>query len=108
MQTSTNDSVAKFQSRRLETWRIIRPWVLVAPTAFVVFPVLFEFPNLFDELGRLILIYGSFLVTGVSIGRMALTVSKLYRCPACDSVPRGRNGVLVDPDECPKCGARLK
>jgi hypothetical protein len=108
MQLAANDSVSEFQLRRRETWRIIRPWVFVTPTAFVAFAVVFEFPNLFDELGRLILIYGSFLVTGVSIGRIALTVSKLYRCPACDSVPRGRDGVLLDPDECPKCGARLK
>lgn len=35
-----------------------------------------------------------------------------YRCPACNSIMRGQDkypfGVVLDPDNCPKCGARLK
>jgi hypothetical protein len=110
MQLAANDSISEFQSRRRETWRIVRPWVLVTAAGFVVIFVVFEFPNLFDELWRLNLIFGSFLVFLASIARISLTVNKLYRCPACSTVPmgRGHDGVLLDPDACPKCGARLK
>ena len=108
MNLGANDTVLEFQTRRRKTWRIIRPWVLVTAGGFVLFAVGFHFPNRLGELTTLILIFGSFLVLLLSIGRSALTVSKLYRCPACNSVPKNRGGVLLDPDDCPNCGARLK
>jgi hypothetical protein len=110
MLLAANEVVSAFQSRRRETWRIIRPWVFLTAAGFVVFFVVFEFPGLFDELWKLNLIFGSFLVLLLSIARISLTVNKLYRCPACNTVPmgRGHDGVLLDPDVCPKCGARLK
>ena len=108
MTLAAHDTVLEFQTRRSETWRIIRPWIFVAAGGFVLFAVGFNFPNRLGELTTLILIFGSFLVLLLSIGRSALTVSKLYRCPACNSVPRNRGGVLLDPDDCPNCDARLK
>jgi len=103
-----DDTVLEFQRRRLETWRIICPWVIVALATFVTLAVMFTFGSLFAELWTLILFFGGFLVLLASIGRISLTVSKLYRCPACGSVPRCRNGVLLDPYDCPSCGARLQ
>jgi hypothetical protein len=103
-----NDSVAEFQTRRRQTWRIIRPWVPVTAAGFVLFAIGFHAVNPFGDLTSLIMIFGSFPVLFLSIGRIALTVSKLYRCPACGSVPRNRGGVLLDPDDCPNCGVRLK
>ena len=35
-----------------------------------------------------------------------------YRCPSCQEIVRGHDryyfGVLIDPEKCPNCGARLK
>ncbi len=35
-----------------------------------------------------------------------------YRCPSCQEIVRGHDryyfGVLLDPEKCPHCGARLK
>jgi hypothetical protein len=110
MLLAANDVAAEFQARRRKTWRLIRPWVFVTATGFVVFFLVFEFTRVFDQLWTMNLIFGSFLVLLLSIARIALMVNKLYRCPACNNVPmgRGRNGVLLDPDACPKCEARLK
>jgi hypothetical protein len=107
MRLASNDSVSEFQSRRLETWRIIRPWIFVTAAAFFVFAVVVEFYDRFPELWRLNLIFGGFLVAAVSIIRINLTINKLYRCPACNSVPMGRKGVFVNPDTCPQCWTRL-
>jgi hypothetical protein len=108
MGSAANDSVSEFQARRSETWRIIRPWTFVTAAGFLLFAVGFNLANRLDELTMLILIFGCFPVLFLSIGRIALTVSRLYRCPACDGVPKNRGKVLVDPDDCPNCGARLK
>ena len=103
----SDDTVLEFQTRRRETWRIIRPWVVVTIATFIAIAVLFTFNSLFDELWTLILFFGGFLVLLASIGRISLTVSELYRCPACGSMPRSRDGMLLDPHDCPSCGARL-
>lgn len=108
MMLGANDTVLEFQTRRRETWRIIRPWVLVAAATFIAVALLFTFDSLFDELWKLNVFFGGFLVLLASIARISLTVSRLYRCPACASVPRNRGGVLLDPDDCPDCGARLQ
>ena len=93
--------VVHFQRRRSETWRIIRRWVVVTVATFPAMAALFMFSSLFDELQKLIVFFGGFLVLLASIARISLTVSKRYRCPACGSVPRGRDGVLLDPQDCP-------
>jgi len=82
MPLASNDFVSEFQSRRLETWRIIRPWVLVTVAAFLVFAGVVEFYDRFPKLWQLNVIFGGFLVAAVSIIRINLAVSKLYRCPA--------------------------
>ena len=111
MQLAVKDSGSAFQSRRRETWRIIRPWVTVTAAGFLFLFGVFEFPDLFEEPWRRDLVFGAgFLVLLISVGRISLTLNKLYRCPACGSMPmaKGHDGVLLDPDTCPDCGATLK
>lgn len=107
-QMSQDEIVSEFQRRRQETWRIIRPWVVVAVTVLIAIAGLFATDSLFDELWKLIVLYGGFMVLLVAVARSALVVSKLYRCPACDASPRNRGQVLLDPDACPDCGVRLR
>lgn len=35
-------------------------------------------------------------------------MDKLYRCPACGEVPRGKQGLIYLPKECVKCGVSLR
>lgn len=105
---SPNNLTSEFRSRRRATSRVIRPWVFVAATAIAGLLVALEFGHLLEEVWRLYLIYGSFLVVVVAFIRINLAVSRLYRCPACDRVPIGSDGVILNPDACPRCGARLK
>ena len=61
------------------------------------------------ELWELNLVFGTFAVLFISIGRISFAVNKYYRCPACDKVPMIVNsGVLADPKVCPHCDAQLK
>jgi len=102
-----NETIAEFQTRRRQTWSIIRPWTFVTVGGFVLFGVTFTFADRLDD--RLMnLFIGTFLVLFLSIGRISFTVARLYRCPACDTVPKDRGKVLIDPEECANCGARLK
>lgn len=107
-QMSQDEIVSEFQRRRQETWRIIRPWVVVAVTVLIAIAGLFATDSLFDELWKLIVLYGGFMVLLVAVARSALVVSKLYRSPACDASPRNRGQVLLDPDACPAYGVRLR
>lgn len=75
---------------------------------FAVFILLFYVPSPFGPLGTLNLLFGSFIAAGVSIIRITFVVRRLYRCPVCDGIPRNRGSVLLDPETCPDCGARLK
>jgi hypothetical protein len=58
-------------------------WLQAA--AFLALFVVFEPPNLFQDLWKLNVIFGSFLILVISIGRISLTVNRLYRCPACST-----------------------
>jgi hypothetical protein len=102
-----NETIAEFQNRRRQTWSIIRPWTFVTVGGFVLYAVAFTFAERLDD--RLMTLFlGTFLVLFVSIGRISFTVTRLYRCPACDTVPKDRGKVLIDPTDCTICGARLK
>jgi len=48
----------------------------------------------------------AFALTIVSV----VTTSFVYACPRCGERPwaPGRRGMLMNPDECPSCGARFK
>jgi DNA-directed RNA polymerase subunit RPC12/RpoP len=107
----THDSIVfLFQARRKETWRIIRPWVLVLVPAFAIPFLMFGFGHKrLEALWELNLFFGDFLVLLITMGRISFAVAKHYRCPACDRMPSVLNrGVPVDPIVCPNCGVRLK
>jgi hypothetical protein len=76
--SDSNETALEFQRRRHETWCIIRPWVVVTAAAFIAIGLAFNFLGLFDELGKLTLVFSGFVVLLASIGRIALTVSKRY------------------------------
>lgn len=49
----------------------------------------------------------------LSIAALVVLVLVVYRCPICNKVPMdyasdGEKGVVLNPDDCPSCGARLK
>jgi DNA-directed RNA polymerase subunit RPC12/RpoP len=72
-----------------------------------VIPFLFEI----SELWTLNLVFGGFIVAAVGIIRISIVVNREYRCPACNRTVidyRAENGVPLDPEECPRCGIRLK
>lgn len=35
-------------------------------------------------------------------------MDKLYRCPACNAVPRGKEGLIYLPKRCVACGVELR
>jgi hypothetical protein len=35
-------------------------------------------------------------------------MDKLYRCPACNKVPRGKEGLIYLPKSCAACGVELR
>lgn len=35
-------------------------------------------------------------------------MDKLYRCPACGEVPRGKQGLIYLPKQCVQCGVELR
>ena len=97
----------EFQKRRETTWRLEKPWIVAMLIgwlgAFMSFGV-----NAFSEPVRTHLFLLSFVVLIVTIVRINMILSRHYRCPACGKMPIGGDGVLLDPVECPKCGAALK
>jgi ribosomal protein S27AE len=43
--------------------------------------------------------------------RINFILMKYHRCPACGRMPIAggmRGGVMLDPEQCPKCGALLR
>lgn len=50
-----------------------------------------------------------FLVASfVTLGALFAFAIVVVRCPACGEMPEDDEGLLLDPDECASCGARLK
>ena len=106
------DTVRTFQKLRHQTRLRTRVWVRIAIGGAVVFATPFVAPFLIPkglpELFYLSLIFGSFSAVVVAIICINLIVIRDYRCPECDGRLRARQGVLIDPEFCPDCGARLK
>jgi predicted RNA-binding Zn-ribbon protein involved in translation (DUF1610 family) len=109
-QDKDQDISKEFQKRRKTTWCQEKPWVLLMLIGwlgiFIVFNAKGLPPNVVAGLFFL-----SFLILVVTIIRINFIMMRKYRCPACGKIPivHGmRGGVLVDPEECPNCGASLK
>jgi hypothetical protein len=94
-QGSQDEIVLEFQRRRHETWRIVRPWVIVAIPAFMAIAALFATDGLFDELWKLVVFCGCFALLVIAIARSTLVVSKILRCPACGASPKNSRDVVV-------------
>lgn len=99
-----HDSSKEFQQRRATTWRIAKPWLSVLLLGwlgiFIIIPM---------ERTDLWLL--CFVIIAVVTIRINFILMKYYHCPACGRMPIAggmRGGVMLDPEECPKCGALLR
>lgn len=108
MPLTSEEVIAQFQARRSQTSRMVGPWILSAAVGFLTVAIALGRPSAFSEVWRLNLVFGGFLAGAVSIIGINITVSRHYRCPECGKVPIGRNGIILDPDACPTCGAVLR
>jgi hypothetical protein len=103
--TQSPSTVVEFQKRRLATWRAVRVWFAVV--------VLSSF-GLWLSKGsekeissvQFSVALACFVMAGASFIVIIQKVRRLYRCPACDSIP-GTDGVAINPSTCPTCGAKL-
>jgi len=107
------DTAAEFQRRRALTWRKVRPWFLLTAVAFpgVILAVIIASHANVDP--GLLVVIGSvgMLPAGTGIIAINMLPSRYYLCPACGRIPYSggnRGGVMIDPDQCPHCGAALK
>ena len=111
MNTPYDSPAREFQRRRNKTWCLTRPWLFVMAAGVAVFAIPLLFPSKLSELWTLNLVFGGFIVIGIAIIRISIVVNREYRCPACNRTVidyRADNGVPLDPEECPRCGIRLK
>jgi glycerol uptake facilitator-like aquaporin len=103
-------TVIAFQSRRLRTWRAIRPWLFVFAVGVIGEAVVFfvERNHVKSQIGPLYLSakYSfsaqdmsvetftfsliSFVLMGAAIIAISIYVQRYYRCPRCNAVPMGR------------------
>jgi hypothetical protein len=96
------DTVAEFQSRRMETWRRVRLSLAVMAVGFVY--LLFGCAGADSNLCIV-----AFAAVAVAIGHAAFTWKRYYRCPACEEPVRDSEGsVPLNPKTCFNCGAKLK
>ena len=100
------DSITRFQDRRAEAWRRSSRWALGIVPAFVAIPLLGTLqasaPILFWSIVA--------PLTGLmffSAYRIVTTVNRLYRCPTCEKLVTEKDGIALNPNSCPHCGATL-
>lgn len=103
-----SDVVTKFQERRRKLFR------------YAVYPIVgtaigFTAAYLFAESDGNWMSWAGFgfAAAVASIAVLVGLVLVIYRCPACNRVPMdyapdGEKGVVLNPDYCPNCMARLK
>jgi len=100
------NTIAEFQARRRKVWRMAGPWILIGTVGSSLAIFYGEDPSAsLSQRAPTLLLAGAFFAC-IIVG--ATIVNRLYRCPACGSVPRTRDGILFGPSECSSCGARLK
>jgi len=106
---SDADQVAiQFQERRAQTGRRLRPWFAMAAVGFGSVALVFFTPFPSSEYWRFWLLFGGFLAGAMSFVAINLVIQARYRCPACGGTVSDDRGVLLNPDTCPRCGARLR
>jgi hypothetical protein len=115
-----SDVIAEFQRRRIQTWKAVRWWLLLAVIAGVAFALSPQGSTLELTQGQFTFLLICFVVIAVSIIVAIRAVYAYYRCPICNIVPMRqmgagggggfsyRTGVDLNPSICPKCGAQLR
>jgi hypothetical protein len=115
-----NDASEEFGRRRRQTWRAARWWLAVGVVGFL--GSWFSFGGAGGAAGqaRFTVFLLGFIAFGTAIIFMTRAVTRYYRCPVCNEIPKTgsfragaggfsyRSGVDLNPSECPGCGARLK
>ncbi|MGH8673991.1 MAG: hypothetical protein ACREVG_06750 [Burkholderiales bacterium] len=119
MMTTGPDVSAEFQRRRLQTWKSIRWWLLLALIAGIAFARGPLGSDLEMTQGQFTFMLVSFSVVCIAMIAAIRIVAANYRCPNCNSMPMRsmsgggggisyRTGVDLNPSTCPKCGAQLQ
>jgi predicted RNA-binding Zn-ribbon protein involved in translation (DUF1610 family) len=104
------DVSGEFQKRRQTTRRLEMPWIGLMMLGWLGAYVAFFVESLPAYTSTSLFVL-SIVILGVSIVRMNFIAMKHYRCPACGRMPivNGmQGGLLIDPEECPNCGASFR
>lgn len=102
------DTVAEFQRRRKLATKRASPFLASTALCMIGIVVLYNV-DLFSSEHRVTLYF--LLGAGVFVSWMLHLYfeTKHARCPNCESLPLDARGSLdFDPENCPKCGARLR
>src|SRR5262249_20787611 len=118
-QISPDQVVEEFGRRRRATWLAVRPWVATLLLACVAM-------RFAGDVGPespwylWVVDLASFAVLDVSLAQITRQGGRIYRCPACEQVPRSwsvrvgplslgaRRMVDLAPTTCGNCHARLR
>jgi hypothetical protein len=105
-----NQIVEEFQMRRRKSLLSYGICILLIAFSLVLMQVADSYPALFGMYKRTWLSLAvAQLVAGVIFAIRGFTQ---YRCPSCNEIIKGHDkyylGVLIDPEKCPNCNARLK
>lgn len=102
--------IEEFQRRRKKMLRKFGYCIILVALALAFKQVSELAPNSLGMSGAFWSALATFqLIAGVTLGACGVWQ---YRCPTCEEIVRGRErdllGVFLDPENCPKCGARLR
>lgn len=105
------DTAKVFQAASQTCYRLSYPWVLATAAGVlgIGLTLLIRHNTAgLSELTTAKIVFACFCVIVASMIRIVLLQSKYLRCPACGRMPTTDHGMPIDPQACPKCGARLK
>ena len=112
--------LSEWKLRRSTTWRAIRVALLVLSIGGCAFWYLAQTPAPEMNVAQFVLSLAIFVALFTATLVVVFRVNRLYRCPRCNAVPRGRwfepgpdsialeSGVALNPEKCLKCGAVLR
>jgi hypothetical protein len=105
------DTAREFQAASQTCYRLSYPWVVATVVAVLVLGLvvlIYQNTTRLSEFAAVKIGFVCVCVVVVSIIRIALLQNKYFICPACGTMPTTNGAVLLNPTECPRCGARLK
>jgi len=112
--------IAEWKLRRSVTWQAIRLSLAICVACGVAFWYLARTPASEMSGRQLLTTFVTFCVLGVAMLVVIIRTNKLYRCPRCNSVPKGawstsgpatyglHSGVALNPKRCGTCGVVLQ